>query len=164
MSILDIDSMLPEDHLLKWIKNQVNFGKRFVKGVLSNIFLYNTKSLLMRPMSMSSNFIYCFYIRSHIEMAIIQIKLKIFCEFSDFNTVHLRGFQLHPFVLIKPTIAAGVSEFASPFEPFFCCDYGNISLMTAAAAMVPCTILAHSGAGPVKTETAIPVNTRETPE
>ncbi len=36
--------------------------------------------------------------------------------------------------------------------------------MTAAAAIVPCTICAHSGAGAAKTETAIPVNTKETPE
>ena len=39
-----------------------------------------------------------------------------------------------------------------------------ISLITAAAAMVPWMIFAHSGAGPVSTDTAIPVKTRDTPE
>lgn len=38
------------------------------------------------------------------------------------------------------------------------------SFITAAAAIVPCIIFAHSGAGPFKTETAIPVNTNDTPE
>ena len=38
------------------------------------------------------------------------------------------------------------------------------SLMTAAAAMVPWMIWAHSGAGPCSTDTAMPVNTRDTPE
>jgi len=38
------------------------------------------------------------------------------------------------------------------------------SLITAAAAIVPWMTLAYSGAGPDRTETAIPVNTRDTPE
>ena len=39
-----------------------------------------------------------------------------------------------------------------------------ISLITAADAIVPWIILAHSGAGVANDETAIPVKTRDTPE
>lgn len=49
-------------------------------------------------------------------------------------------------------------------NPFFAAMTAMISFITAAAAIVPCIIRAHSGAGPDRTETAIPVNTRETPE
>lgn len=56
--------------------------------------------------------------------------------------------------------------FISPAHsnPFFAAITAITSLMTAAAAIVPWTIYAHPGAGPLKTETAIPVNTSETPE
>ena len=39
-----------------------------------------------------------------------------------------------------------------------------ISLITAAAAIVPRIIFAQSGASPANTDTAIPVNTSDTPE
>lgn len=77
----------------------------------------------------------------------------IFCEAADGK---MQGY-LHPLALEPPSSPAHS-------KPFFAVMTAMISLITAAAAMVPCTILAHSGAGAFKTETAMPVNTKETPE
>lgn len=49
-------------------------------------------------------------------------------------------------------------------KPFFAITTAIISLITAAAAIVPWMIFAQSGAASDKTDTAMPVNTRETPE
>lgn len=49
-------------------------------------------------------------------------------------------------------------------NPFLAIITAIISLITAAAAIVPCMIFALSGAGVESTETAIPVNTSDTPE
>ena len=59
---------------------------------------------------------------------------------------------------------AGASSSPAHSKPFLATITAMISLMTAAAAMVPWTMAEHSGAGPDSMETVIPVKTRETPE
>ena len=49
-------------------------------------------------------------------------------------------------------------------NPFFAAITAMISLMTAAAAMVPFTMTASSGSETARTEQIIPVKTRDTPE
>lgn len=49
-------------------------------------------------------------------------------------------------------------------KPFFAINTEMISLMTAAAAMVPWISGAYSGAEPSRTDTEIPANTSDTPE
>lgn len=56
-----------------------------------------------------------------------------------------------------------MSYLTSQFKAFFAAMTAINSLMTAAAAMVPCTIFTNSGVEE-SVEQMIPVNTKDTPE
>jgi len=43
-------------------------------------------------------------------MVVIQIKLKLFCMISDFHTAYFLRFLLHPLMLIKSVVTAGICK------------------------------------------------------
>lgn len=99
--------------------------------------------------------------------------MELLIELADFYEAELResleekkeAKMNNAYVLGKSLSSRG-SQSISPAssEPFLAAITAIISLITAAAAMVPFTITARSGWEAASTEQMIPVKTKDTPE